>query len=141
MPESKQELVAVRVGHQPGADVQQKQRRQMLIALGILLLAVVLLLLKDWHYWFPQSTAPVATEQLERSIVNPAPTAAKVNPPSTAKGKAPAAATVPIVPPPVVATDRAVLPPLEVEVVTGNRRHAVKTGTNSVRVDMQSETE
>jgi len=28
-----------------------------------------------------------------------------------------------------------------VEVVTGNRRHAVKTGTNSVRVDMQSETE
>ena len=45
MPEGKQELVAVRVGHQPDADVQQKQRRQMLIALGILLLAVILLLL------------------------------------------------------------------------------------------------
>jgi len=141
MPESKQELVAVRVGHQPGADVQQKQRRQMLIALGILLLAVVLLLLKDLHYWFPQSPAPVATEQLERSIVNPTPAAAKVASPSTVKSKTLAATPVPIVPPPVVATDRAVLPPLEVEVVTGNRRHAVKTGTNSVRVDMQSETE
>ena len=55
MPEGKQELVAVRVGHQAGADGQQKQRRQMLMALGILLLAVVLLLLKDWHYWFPQA--------------------------------------------------------------------------------------
>src|ERR1051326_1663757 len=142
MPESKQELVAVRVGHQAGTDVQQKQRRQMLVALGILLLAVVLLLLKDWHYWFPQSPAPVVADQLERSVVSPAPTAAgKVNPPSAAKSKAPAvAAAAPPTPQSVVATDRAVLPPLEVEGVTANHRHAVKTGTNSVRIDLESET-
>lgn len=141
MPESKQELVAVRVGHQAGVDLQQKQRRQMLIALGILLLAVVLLLLKDWHYWFPQTPTPVVTEQLERSIVNPPPTtAAKINPPATTT-KAPAVAAAPTTPPSIVATDRAVLPPLEVEVVTGNHHRPVKTGTNSIRVDMQSETE
>lgn len=141
MPEGKQELVAVRIVHQADADVQQKQRRQMLIALGILLLAVLLLLLKDWHYWFQQGPAPVATEQLERSIVTPDKSAAKGNQPPTAKNKAPVAAPpAPQSDPAIVATDRAVLPPLEVEVVTGSRRHAVKPGSNSVRVDMQSET-
>ena len=141
MPEGKQELVAVRVGHQPDADVQQKQRRQMLIALGILLLAVLLLLLKDWHYWFQQAPTPATTEQLERSIVTVETSAAKGNQPSTAKSKAPVAALpAPTSAPAIVATDRAVLPPLEVEVVTGSRRHAVKSGSNSVRVDMQSET-
>ncbi len=140
MPEGKQELVAVHVAHQADAEIQLKQRRQMLIALGILLLAVVLLLLKDWHYWFPQTPAPVVTQQLERSVVTPATTtAAKPNLPS--KSKSPAVtATAPTNPPALVATDRAVLPPLEVEVVTGSHRHAVKTGTNAVRVDMQSET-
>lgn len=141
MPEGKQELVAVRVGPQADAGVQQKQRRQMLIALGILLLAVLLLLFKDWHYWFQQAPAPAATEQLERSIVTPETSAAKGSQLSTAKSKAPVTAPpAPTSAPAIVATDRAVLPPLEVEVVTGSRRHAVKTGSNSVRVDMQSET-
>src|SRR6185312_12576396 len=142
MPEGKQELVAVRVAHQADAEIQLKQRRQMLIALGILLLAVVLLLLKDWHYWFPQTPTSVATEQLERSIVTSAPAqAARVNLPSPPKNKASAVtATAPTNPPAIVATDRAVLPPLEVEVITGSHRHAVKTGSNTVRVDMQSET-
>jgi TonB family protein len=143
MPEGKQELIAVGAGHQVGADVQQKQRRQMLIALAILLLAVLLLLLKDWHYWFPQTPAPVATtEQLERSIVTAAPTtAAKVSQTPGPKGKVPATTAASATnPPAIVATDRAVLPPLEVEVVSGSRRHAIKTGNNSVRVDLQSDT-
>ena len=37
----------------------------------------------------------------------------------------------------VVTTSRAVLPPLEVEVVAGNQRHTVDAGTNSVNVRMQ----
>ena len=43
MPEGKQELVAVRAtqSNQIGIEGQQKQRRQMLIALGILVLALV----------------------------------------------------------------------------------------------------
>jgi len=142
MPEVKQELVAVRAGHQASVEVQQKQRRQMLIALGILLLAVVLLLLKDWHYWFPQTQVPVVTQQLERSIVNPEPAVvAKVNQSPAPKSKAPATPSISQANAPgIVATDRAVLPPLEVEVVTGSRHHAVKPGSNSVRVDIQSET-
>src|SRR5882724_13112393 len=124
MPEGKQELVAVRAGQSnpTGVELQQKQRRQMLIALAILLLALVLLLLKDWHYWFAQAPAsPATTEQLERSIVplaasaNSSSSPAKVNQPAVPKSKVPvvSAATAPA----IVTTDRAVLPPLEVEVV------------------------
>jgi TonB family protein len=38
-----------------------------------------------------------------------------------------------------VASDRAVLPPLEVEVVAGKHRRPVQAASSSVRVDMQSE--
>lgn len=146
MPEGKQELIAVHVpqNNHAGAEVQQKQRRQMLIALGILLLALLLLLLKDWHYWFPQTaTAPVATEQLERSIVPvPAPannsSATKLSQPAIPKSKSPAV-PAPIAPA-IVATDRAVLPPLEVEVVAGSHHRSVPAASSSVHVDMQSET-
>ena len=146
MPEDKQELIAVRVpqSNQAGVEVQQKQRRQMLIAAGILFFALLLLLLKDWHYWFPQTAAvPAATEQLERSIIPaPAPannsSAAKVTRPAIPKSKA-AAVSAPNTPA-IVATDRAVLPPLEVEVVAGSHHRSFPAASNSVHVDMQSET-
>ncbi len=144
MPEGKQELVAVRAGQvtQTGADVQQKQRRQMLMALGILLLALLLLFLKDWHSWFPKAEPTAATEQLERSITPVTPpvsaqASAKVSTPLVVKTKVPAATQSA---PAIVATDRAVLPPLEVQVVAGSRRHSVSPTSNSVRIDMQSET-
>jgi TonB family protein len=148
MPEGKQELVAVRAtpSNQTGIEVQQKQRRQMLIALGILVLAVLLLLLKDWHYWFAAAPASApASEQLERSIVpiqtasSSNNTAAKIAQSTVAKSKAPAVHPA-AEPPAIVATDRAVLPPLEVEVVAGSHHSPIKAGSNTVHVDLQSET-
>ncbi len=150
MSEGNQELVAVRVArtNQSNIEVQQKQRRQMLIALAILLLALILVLLKDWHFWFPQTPASSATaEPLERSIITPKTTA--VSNPSAAKSASaivPKNKAVPVVPasseavlPAFVASDRAVLPPLEVEVVAGKHRRPVQAASSSVRVDMQSE--
>src|ERR1041384_2935169 len=113
MPEGKQDLVAVRAtpSNQTGVEVQQKQRRQMLIALGILVLALLLLLLKDWHYWFASTPpSPAATEQLERSIVqlqtpsSSNTTAAKISQRTVPKSKAPAVPP-PAEPPAIVATD------------------------------------
>jgi protein TonB len=40
--------------------------------------------------------------------------------------------------PVIVATNRAVLPPLQVEVVAGNQHRAVSPGDSSVKLDMQS---
>jgi len=151
MPEGKQELIAVRMpqSNQASAVVQQKQRRQMLIALAILLLALILVLLKDWHSWFPPAPASSdATEPLERSIIpsekpaNGISSTAKASQAMGPKNKAslaiPSATETPA--PAIVASDRAVLPPLEVEVVAGGHHRAVQPSSNSVRIDLQSET-
>src|SRR5450755_4765363 len=38
---------------QPEPQLAEVQRKRMLIALGILLLALVAVVLKDWDFWFP----------------------------------------------------------------------------------------
>ena len=154
MADDKQDLVAVRVGqtNQSALLVQQRQRRQMLIAFAILLLAVILLLLKDWHSWFASAPVPqpAAAAQLEKSIPEVTPTPAPAtslviqpNKLAVAKSKAAVPAPAPAKEtqaPSIVTSDRAVLPPLEVEVVAGSHHRPLKAGSNSVRVDMQSET-
>lgn len=148
MSESKQDLVAVPIARStPTAALenQQRQRRQMLIALAILLLALILVLLKDWDFWFQTPPAAPSTAALEKSIITPEPPAASRNAgeksSASPRGKV-ASATNPSVEAPVpgiVASNRAALPPLEVEVVAGKHRLPVRAANNSVRVDMQSE--
>jgi len=121
----------------------------MLFALALLLVALILVLLKDREFWFPPSPATEA-EQTEESAPE-----AETSSPSEKQttGTSPVASTRPkpkqhpvvsggavpaaqAVPPPVVAT-RAVLPPLEVEVVAGDEHRTIPTATGSVRVDLQ----
>jgi TonB family protein len=133
---------------------EHQQRRRMLVALLVLLLALVLVLVKDRELLFPATQSPDAeVMEPEETQPLPAPVTASQPPalsvPETAKKKEihlpqrkPIVATIlPSTrqsgPPIVVATSRAVLPPLRVEVVAGNQRHPVDTGTNSVSVKMQ----
>ncbi len=149
MPEAKQELVAARVAtNQPSADGQSRQRRQMLIALAILFLAVILLLIKDWRLWFPAAPRPSATaEALERSVITPdttvgnIPAAPKPASAPHVRDKSGSAARTgkEVTAPAIVTSDRAVLPPLEVEVVAGRHRRPIQGANSSIRVDMQSE--
>jgi len=128
----------------------QRQRRQMLFALALLLVALILVLLKDREFWFPPSTASEA-EQAEETATDAdttsptekqptgTPPAASVRPkpkqhPIPSGGALSAAQAAP---PPVVAT-RAVLPPLEVEVVAGDEHRTIPTASGSVRVDLQA---
>lgn len=125
-----------------GAD--RRQRRQMLIALALLVAALALVILKDRDFWFPSVPAtppaqaiahPAAkTENVAKAVATPAPVvkqkATKKTPAATA-----VAASSGISP---VVTSRAVLPPLEVEVVAGNQRRTIPAGNNSIRVDVQS---
>ncbi len=117
------------------------QRKRMLIALGILLLALVAVIVKDWDFWFPssgdtgqalvhwrKSVMPRATPSPAETTANHERKVAKTVPP------APAAAE----PPMTAATQRAVLPPLEVEVVSGNRSVSVPARSNAIRVDAGS---
>jgi TonB family protein len=144
---------------QARAPYDPKQRRLMVIALGLLLVALGFVLYRDRDFWFPdteeadleqpvQSTpvtttpsAPPAT--VATNAAAPAPTlktktkhhSAAAKP--EAKSSAPAAPAS-TTPPPITAnTNRTVLPPLEVEVVAGDNHRTLRPGTNSVRVDLQ----
>jgi protein TonB len=140
----------------PQAAFEQQQRRRMLVALVVLLLALISVLIKDRQFWFPPSPSS-ESETPEQSIPRVSPTAAPAKPATTVAppkpaGPAPArvrskskrhAAAVPLtgtqdgMSPVITATNRAVLPPLEVEVVAGNQHRAVSPADSSVKLDMQ----
>jgi len=138
----------------PHAAFEQQQRRRMVIALMVLVLALVSVLIKDRQFWFPPSpSAESETPDQSTPRASPATTLAKpatsVAPPKIAvsspaharpkskRSTAAAHSTSAPDPPFIVATNRAVLPPLEVEVVAGNQRRAVNPGDSSVKLQMQ----
>ncbi len=118
---------------QPASPDAEVQRKRMLIALGILLVALAAVILKDWDFWFPPSgevqEAAIRTKSKSKSMVT-----ATASAPATptrerkpAKSPAPAAAAVP----PAAIAERAALPPLQVEVVAGNRHIDVPSASAS----------
>jgi protein TonB len=142
----------------PPAVFEQQQRRRMLIALGVLVVALAAVVIKDRQFWFPASpsaesetaeqnvpvSAPLSMPARKLTPVAPvkhvAPTPPHVKPRSkrataTARSHETQDDTSPV----IVATNRAVLPPLEVEVVAGNQHRAVSPGDSSVKLDMQSD--
>jgi protein TonB len=139
----------------PRTDV--KQRRRMLVAMAVLLAAVVIVFIKDRQLWFSSSPGPESEVNNQNAAPPPPgpapslPSAEVVTPavvPSTAKKRsAPAAPSSPAASSSTVsapggamitATDRAVLPPLEVEVVAGNRHQPLAASNSSVKVEMQA---
>jgi periplasmic protein TonB len=114
------------------------QRKRMLIALGILLAALAAVVLKDWDFWFPPGAEvqEAAVRSKSKSIpVTPLSTpATPAHERKTAKPSAPAASQ----PPFSATTERAVLPPLQVEVVAGNRHIKVPAKSNAIRLDVDS---
>jgi TonB family protein len=139
----------------PHAVFEQQQRRRMLIALGVLLLALVAVVIKDRQFWFPPS--PTAESEASEQVVSPvsrptvtpkvmtevapskpvAPTRERPKYKHRAAKAAPSAGTDDAMSPVITATNRAVLPPLEVEVVAGNQHRALSSGDSSVKLDMQ----
>ena len=123
---------------------EQKQRRLMLLALTLLVVTLIGVIVRNRQFWFPASPtadsefqeepAPeiAATPQTQTQTAQPATlprTNSKSHPANPAPSRQPDIA-------PVVMS-RAVLPPLEVEVVAGNQRQLIPAGNNSIRVDLQ----
>jgi protein TonB len=138
------------------AAFEQQQRRRMLIALVVLVLALVSVLIKDHQFWFPsspnaesetsdqgvtQASPPAVASKTVVPLVPPklaGPAPARVRPKSKRSTPAARSTTKPDATPPfIVATNRAVLPPLDVEVVAGNQHRAISPGDSSVKLDMQ----
>ena len=137
----------------PHAAFEQQQRRRMLIALILLVLALVAVVIKDHQFWFPASPSAESETPDQDAARLPATSPAKAVAPSASpkiaipspaharpksKRSTPTAHSTSTPDPPfIVATNRAVLPPLEVEVVAGNQHRAVSPGDSSVKLEMQ----
>jgi protein TonB len=122
----------------------------MLVALALLLVALIVVIGKDWGFWFHSDSATeetadqaAPTSETDSSQPDTSPTATPAAP-HTAKPKprAPAAAPAMTVEasaaPAITATNRAALPPLEVEVVAGGQHTVLQPNNRSVKVDLQS---
>jgi periplasmic protein TonB len=130
-----------------------RQRGLMLGALCLLLLALGIVLWHDRDFWFPddqeaESVQPVESAPSAKATPKQVPVVVKSAPvaklkhriPLKAKKEAASAVNAPAAEapvPPVVATSRTVLPPLEVEVVAGDSHRTIRPGSSSVRVDLQ----
>ena len=125
---------------------QERQRRRMIVALALLLVALAMLLVKDRDFWIAGLFGPDKTEEDQtdaaetasqpqtvipgQKTVVPVAKAKKHSAPA-AKSAAPDAAMTPVI------TNRAALPPLEIEVVAGDQHRVVHPGSNSVKVELQ----
>ena len=123
----------------PPAPDPEVQRKRMLIALGVLLVALVAVVLKDWDFWFPPSEEVQDASAPRKRAVAPVTTAQASAPVTTRSEKKSPKAPEPAASSPFTATtERAALPPLQVEVVAGNRHTKLPTKSNSNHLDMDS---
>jgi periplasmic protein TonB len=143
-------------GPPPPAAFEQQQRRRMLIALLVLLLALISVLIKDRQFWFPSSPSAESEtpEQSEPQASPPAKALTPVAPPKVVTpaparprpkskrvaARAPSTGAESAMSPVITATNRAVLPSLQVEVVAGNQHRSVSPGDSSVKLEMQPST-
>lgn len=119
----------------------EAQRKRMLMALGILLLALVAVIVKDWDFWFP--TRVETPEEVARKA-KPLPVESSNAAPSTmaherkagksASQESPSGATSGF----SATTERTALPPLQVEVIAGNQRVSIPAKSNAIHVDVGS---
>ena len=120
------------------------QRRLMVIALSLLMVALIFVLYHDREFWFPDGQeADDETQQAEPATVatSPSSMAARTQPLSRKSHANKAHLSVSAQPqtatPPIVATTtRTVLPPLEVEVVAGDSHRTMQPGSNAVNLDV-----
>jgi TonB family protein len=148
--------------------VEQRQRRRMLAALALLLAALLVVLIKDRQFWMSSATpaepvadeapvaampsSPSATPQPDGNVSKPATAVTKSAAASAVRKKVTSKHSVAPTASPqlpssesavnggamISATNRTVLPPLQIEVVAGNQHRPLAPKNNSVKVDMDS---
>ena len=124
----------------PSKDPERKKKR-LLVALGVLLVALLAVFVKNWDFWFPptnDSESASATAATKSRKV-PSPETSLTTPESSAavRDRKPVKAAGATEPTTLAATtQRTALPDLQVEVVAGNQRKQLPAKNNAIRVDL-----
>jgi TonB family protein len=118
-----------------------EQRKRMLIALGVLLVALMAVVLKDWDFWFPPKTeVQDVTAPSRKASHTPAASVTSAPVPAVRDRKPVKAPTKAIAEAPLTAsTQRTVLPPMQMEVISGSHHLSVPAKSNAIHVDLGAE--
>jgi len=121
-----------------------QQPRRLILALSLLLIALITLLVKDRQFWFGSEQATIESDMPETTVATQA-TAKNTVRHSKATSPVAAKKLVPVATVSAqantengsgVAVTRTVLPPLDVEVVAGDKHKKLHPGTNSTHVEI-----
>jgi TonB family protein len=118
--------------------MQNRQPRRLMLALGILLIALVALLVKDHTFWFGSEETTIESDMPDSTGMSQA--ASKAAAKSATAKKQAHKATAQVEPQsaeaPGLTVTRTVLPPLDVEVVAGDKHKRLHPGTNQTHVEI-----
>jgi TonB family protein len=136
-PEEKLELLRQPVVVPPPAGPSAEQRKRMLMALAVLLIALAAIVLRDWDFWFPPRTdvqeepytASASKKEGESGRTSSRAVHARRSAKPTESAPAPEQ-------PMSVKAERTALPPLSVEVVAGNRHMRLSARDSAINVDL-----
>lgn len=122
---------------------QSQQPRKLMLALGLLVVALVAVLVKDRQFWFGTEQATIESDMplaqpAAQPVAQQTPAAASQPVAAPRKQVAPARVATQEKPAeaPVVAVNRTVLPPLDVEVVAGDAHRAGRLPSSTPKVEV-----
>jgi TonB family protein len=118
--------------------MQNRQPRRLMLALGILLIALVALLVKDHTFWFGSEETTIESDMPDSTGTSQAASKAAAKSATAKKQAHKATAQVEQQPAeaPGLTVTRTVLPPLDVEVVAGDKHKRLHPGTNQTHVEI-----
>ena len=122
--------------------VPSQQPRRLVLALALLLIALIALLIKDRQFWFGSEQAMIDSDVPEATVTTQTASAARPAQPAAAvtkKAPHPVKAAATQAQPaetPGVAVSRTILPPLDVDVVAGDKHRKVHPGSNQTHVEI-----
>jgi|SRR5579872_3539078 TonB family protein len=118
--------------------VPSQQPRRLILALALLLIALIALLIKDRQFWFGTEQATIDSDVPEVTAPSQTANARPAQPAAAKKASHPGKAATAAQPAetPGVAVTRTILPPLDVDVVAGDKHHKVHPGSNQTHVEI-----
>jgi TonB family protein len=130
------------VGSSQARVAVENSRPKLLLALFLLVIALVGVVAKDWNFWFGSEQVLLDSDSSQPSVApkkvaDAASTKTQPLTPSVKKPVVAKGATEPTpAEAPAVAAIRTVLPPLDVEVVAGDKHSKIHPGTNAAKVEI-----
>jgi len=121
------------------SDFETRQPRRLMLALGLLLVALVAVVVRDRDFWFGNNELAIEDDTPTQTSKPQVPvTAQKTQPAPAAKKTATAATAAPETKTsePGITATRTVLPPLDVEVVAGDTHRSLRPGSNTTKVEI-----